>query len=58
MRKTLIVLIVLAVVFVFYGKFFVPAPSPAEQAKVQTDTVSSDSKAGANYVPEAPATAN
>ncbi len=38
MRKTLIVLIVLAVVFIFYGKFFVPTSSPAEQAKVQTGT--------------------
>ncbi len=43
MRKTLIVLIVLTVVVIFYGKFFVPAPSPAEQAKVQTDTATTDS---------------
>lgn len=57
MRKTLIVLIVLAVVFIFYGKSFAPTPSPVEQAKVQMGTATKDSATGVDYVPEAPAQA-
>ncbi len=34
MKNKLIILIVLVVVVIFFGQFFVPATSPAEQAKL------------------------
>ena len=53
MKTTIIVLVVLAVLVLFYGQSFMPAPAPASSGGVQAEMPVIDANGNPSGVPEA-----